>query len=47
MNIKFETFEYTSNATFQNTNYEFHGSFEEGWEILRNQKKHLQLSKRL
>ncbi len=45
MEIKFSTKEYTSEDSFQNTEYRFTGSTESGWVIERNKNHYLTLDK--
>jgi threonine dehydrogenase-like Zn-dependent dehydrogenase len=43
--ISFEAFDYTSNDAFIRARYDFEGSREEGWTVIRNGEKHLALGK--
>ncbi|TGN17100.1 alcohol dehydrogenase catalytic domain-containing protein [Leptospira idonii] len=43
MQIKFKAFDYTSDDTFEESEYEYSGSQEQGWEIRRNGSTYLHL----
>jgi len=45
MNIKFNAIEYTAKDDFINTEYEFDGDVNSGWQILRNKQHYLRLGK--
>lgn len=45
MKIQFKAYEYTSQDTFIESNYQFEGSKEFGWNILRNNEEYLHLGK--
>ncbi len=43
MQLKFKALDYTANDTFEESEYEYKGSLEAGWEILRNGQPYLQV----
>jgi threonine dehydrogenase-like Zn-dependent dehydrogenase len=45
MNIQFQALEYRIDGKFQSADFEFEGDMENGWQIQRNQTKHLKLGK--
>lgn len=45
MNIRFKAIEYTAEDDFINTEYEFDGNVNSGWQILRNKQHYLRLGK--